>query len=80
MCVCVCLCELDLALNNLQWLIYYKTKPTNQPNNHLTLCKQMVYIELFIERSNTWNCLIVHKGIDNVENNYWCLIEILETI
>ena len=29
MCVCVCVCvyKKDLTLNNLQWLICYKTKP-----------------------------------------------------
>ena len=26
-CVCVCACKQDLALSNLQWLIYNKTKP-----------------------------------------------------
>ena len=39
MCVCVCVCvcvyKKDLVLNNLQWLICYKTKPNpTKPNNN----------------------------------------------
>ena len=37
----------DLALNNLQRLILYKTQPTNQPTNQLINQIQIIYTQLY---------------------------------
>ena len=34
------ICKKDLALNNLQWLIYHKTQSMNQ--YHINVCKQII--------------------------------------
>ena len=45
MCVCVCVCvcvfKENLALNNLQGLIWYKIQPTNKPTN--VSCQHKLY-------------------------------------
>ena len=47
---------------------------------HLNMCKWMTDVWLLLLYSNTWNYFTVCKQIFNSELNYFCWIEVLETI
>ena len=54
----------DLALNNLQWLIYHKTKPSQTNSHYTNICTCVLYTNIctcvLYKYTNICTCVCTH--------------------